>query len=144
MNFSQHMLPALAGAVVGAALTATIGTGPHTPHATHDRDQIHHHTSSASDDRLRIDAAVETHDGSLTAMRDMHAHAIEHLGVFEDEPDSYGMTVGWSPLWHLRWIDVHHDGRTVRIYHATDAQHPDRRFTAIRDGSSEPRWEPAD
>jgi len=70
-------------------------------------------------------------DFASNALSDMRVCAARRLGLFEEIPESFDGTSQWSPEWHLQWLDVEHDGKVFRIYHATDVRHPQNRFTAI-------------
>lgn len=141
MSISHQSIPTLAGAIVGATMTAFIMASTTT--SRHTETGRIHSTTGTDEGATPVTAHAATYDdtdASLTAAREMHAHALADLGVFEDDPQSFGVSDTWSPDWRLSWIDVHHEGRTVRIYHATHVRHPERRYTSTAETDGNTHW----
>lgn len=78
------------------------------------------------------------------ALAEMNEHGRRHLDDFHVRPGTFGGSGEWSHEWDLHWIVVvERDGRTIRIYHATQKDHPENRFLLLWDEHEiEPsRWE---
>lgn len=74
---------------------------------------------------------------------DLYTYAQHHLGEFTTVAGSFGGTTAWSGQWDLHWLDVQHDGHTVRIYHLTHREDPHLRYVWMwRSGNLQPTsWE---
>ena len=72
--------------------------------------------------------AAPDHHIRNQARVDMQSHAHRRLGHVIVRHESLGGTTHFSHQFELHWLDVEHDGNVVRLYHATDRQHPQHRF----------------
>ena len=107
--------------------------------------QYAHATTAARDDLQTFvsrPAQPAPRDATALALHDMHGYALRHLGVWEEDLQSFGNAEEWSPEWELRWMDVRHDGEAVRVYHLTGRREPHLRYTTMWVGDVA-RWEQA-
>lgn len=110
-------------AVIPATLVFALANGStHTPSVGH---QHMTHTGHLSTDMRPVNTADRDRE---CALADMHNHAQQHFGTFYVHVETFGGSSEWSHLFNLHWIDVEHDGHTVRLYHAIDKHNPQRRF----------------
>jgi hypothetical protein len=77
-------------------------------------------------------SSVSPHaQAAALALTEMQHAAERHLGDYHPQEGSFGGTGDFSADWDIHWVVVVHGGHTVRIYHATEKQHPGNRFTRI-------------
>lgn len=137
MNIRKNRIPSVSSvALVALAVGFIVGTlnprWPQSPPAT----ASHPIPAVEADSNAKLVRA----DADAAALHDMNDYALRHLGVFEDDLKSFDGANDWSTRWRLRWMDVHVQGGTVRIYHVTDKLDDRRRFTTTWNGD-EARWE---
>lgn len=144
MNVNGKSLPSVSlVALVAVAAGFIIGSlNPHTPQpAVLSIDSRPQASLETGQTRVVADPSIAP-DLSAAALHDMHEYAVRHLGVFEEDLQSFDVSKDWSPSWQLRWMDVHEGTDTVRIYHVTDTQNARHRFTTTWVGG-QALWEPA-
>src|SRR5438876_1004817 len=108
MNVNGKSLPSVSlVALVAVAAGFIVGLHSHAPQPVAlNADSRPQASVEASQARVVADPPAAP-DLSAAALHDMHAYAIRHLGVFEDDLQSFDASSDWSPRWQLRWMDVH-------------------------------------
>ncbi|HYI08312.1 MAG TPA: hypothetical protein VEK57_04520 [Thermoanaerobaculia bacterium] len=105
--------------------------GEHVRHDDHGQPKHghdHDHNATVTPHNGHKDHAGHSDHNGDRALTDIHTHAQQHFGHFTARLETFGGTHEWSHEFDLHWLDVEHDGNVVRIYHATDREHPHSRF----------------
>jgi hypothetical protein len=134
---ARHIVPLIV--VVVASTGALLSTASHP-----ENSQPAHHHEAATQTHTAHHQELDHHDD--VAVEDMVHHAATHLGTAAAIPESYVAVPDWKPSWELRWMDFHNGDHTVRLYHATEHDHPETRFViAVDDASHDAveHWTPA-
>jgi hypothetical protein len=124
MNAHHIVLPIL---VVVASAGALLSTAGHPENAL----QADHHLKSIIQSHTDHQHEFDRHDE--VAVEDMLHHAAMHLDAVAAVPGTYVALTDWKPSWELRWMDFQHGDHVVRLYHATDHNHPETRFVVVVD-----------
>jgi len=95
-------------------------------------------TQNSTDAQEQVNAPATTHTDppvltpvAARAWSDMRNFARRELGDFHPQPGSFDSTEFYSHDHLLHWMTIEHEGRLIYLYHLTEKEHPERRYTAM-------------